>query len=107
MASFRALTMTTLLACLACGSVFATTPAETQFAQGLKFAAEGNTKAAIEVFTRLTRDYPRLAEPYEQLAASYVKAGNLDKALPALQSALRLRNDRTLERAGRLLPTPR
>lgn len=92
MASIRALTITTLLACFACGSIFAAT-AEAQFAQGLKFAAEGNTSAALEVFTRLTRDYPRLAEPYEQLAALHVRAGNLEKALPALQAALRLRND--------------
>jgi cytochrome c-type biogenesis protein CcmH/NrfG len=38
----------------------------------------------------LTRDYPRLREPYQQLAALYVKRGDLQRAVTALQTAVKL-----------------
>lgn len=63
--------------------------AERQFKTGLELAANNKIDAAIAVFTGLTRDYPRLPEPYQQLAALHAKRGELQPAVAALQNALR------------------
>jgi Flp pilus assembly protein TadD len=67
--------------------------AETRFAKGMALAAANDTAAAIEVFARLTQEYPRLPEPHMQLAALYVKQGDDREALTALRAALALRAD--------------
>jgi tetratricopeptide (TPR) repeat protein len=64
--------------------------AERQFATGLQLAADNQSDAAIAVFSGLTRDYPRLREPYQQLAALHAKRGDLRRAVIALQTAVRL-----------------
>lgn len=64
--------------------------AERRFESGLQLAADNQIDAAITVFTELTRDYPRLPEPYQQLAALRVKRGDLQRAVTALQTAVKL-----------------
>ena len=39
---------------------------------------------------QLTRDYPELAEPYNNLAVLHAASGHLEKAREALETALRL-----------------
>lgn len=70
------------------------TRAEAQFAEGLHFAAAGKLPAAIDVFARLTNEYPQLPEPYAQLAALYVRQGQPAKAIAPLQTALSLNTDK-------------
>ena len=61
-----------------------------QFETGLQLAADHKTDAAIAVFAGLTRDYPGLREPYQQLAALYAKRGDMQRAVTALQTAVKL-----------------
>ncbi|MET0658120.1 MAG: hypothetical protein ABW110_08205, partial [Steroidobacteraceae bacterium] len=51
------------------------TPAETQFAEGLRLAGASELAAAIDVFARLTHEYPQLPQPFAQLAALYMRQG--------------------------------
>ena len=44
-------------------------------------------------FTRLTQDFPDLADPYNNLAVLHAAEGDLDEAQAALQQALRLQPD--------------
>jgi Flp pilus assembly protein TadD len=44
---------------------------------------------AMAIFQRLTQDYPELPEPYNNIALLYARAGQLDKARVALETALR------------------
>lgn len=53
--------------------------------------------AALAVFERLTEDFPELAEPYNNIALLKARAGQLDEARAALETALR--NDPTLRAA--------
>jgi Flp pilus assembly protein TadD len=53
--------------------------------------------AALSVFERLTEDFPELAEPYNNIALLQGRAGKLDEARAALETALR--NDPTLRAA--------
>jgi tetratricopeptide (TPR) repeat protein len=64
--------------------------AEQQFATGLRLAGDNKVDAAIAIFTGLIRDYPRLREPYQQLAALHAKRGDLQRAVIALQTAVKL-----------------
>lgn len=67
--------------------------AETQFAEGLRLAAADKLPAAIDVFVRLTQEYPQLPQPYAQLAALYVRQGEPVKAIAPLERALKLNTD--------------
>src|SRR4051812_38322627 len=42
--------------------------AQARFLKGLIFAEQGSPKEAIDVFLQLTKDYPDLPEPYNNLA---------------------------------------
>ena len=53
-------------------------------------SAVGQRTEAEELLTNLTRDYPELPEPWNNLAVLYASQGQLDKAEAALQSALRI-----------------
>ena len=53
----------------------------------------GDRAKAVTVFTRLTQDFPDLADPYNNLAVLHAAAGDLDEAQAALQQALRLQPD--------------
>jgi len=63
--------------------------AQARFLKGVIYTDQGNTKDAIEIFTRLTRDYPELPEPYNNLAVIYAGQGQYDKARGALEQAIR------------------
>jgi tetratricopeptide (TPR) repeat protein len=64
------------------------TDAEARFARGLALVKLNKTPEAIKVFTDLTRDYPQLPEPYNNLAVLYAQQGDYEKARDALEAAL-------------------
>lgn len=63
--------------------------ARLRFLQGVLYAESDRPAEAIEVYTRLTQEYPELAEPFNNLAVLYAARGELDKAREALETALR------------------
>ena len=63
--------------------------AQARFLKGLIFTDQGNTKDAIDIFTRLTQDYPELPEPYNNLAVIYASQGQYEKARAALEQSIR------------------
>ncbi|MES0873045.1 YybH family protein [Sinimarinibacterium thermocellulolyticum] len=62
--------------------------AEARFARGLALVRLERSEEAIRVFADLTRDYPQLPEPYNNLAVLYAAQGEYEKARDALQAAL-------------------
>jgi tetratricopeptide (TPR) repeat protein len=62
--------------------------AEARFTRGLALVRLDRSKDAIKVFADLTRDYPQLPEPYNNLAVLYAAQGEYEKARDALQAAL-------------------
>lgn len=62
--------------------------AEARFARGIALTKLNRTSEATKAFTDLTRDYPQLPEPYNNLAVLYAQQGNYDKARSALEAAL-------------------
>ncbi len=62
--------------------------AEARFARGLALVKLNRSKDAQRVFADLTRDYPQLPEPFNNLAVLYASEGNYDKAREALEAAL-------------------
>jgi len=60
-----------------------------RFLKGIILTEQGNTKDAIEIFTKLTQDYPNLPEPYNNLAVIYAGQGQYDKARAALEQSIR------------------
>ena len=69
----------------------AATPKDPQliFLRGVAQSESKQTKAAIETFNELIRDYPELPEPYNNLAVLYAQDNQLDKARVALEMAVR------------------
>jgi tetratricopeptide (TPR) repeat protein len=63
--------------------------ARARFLKGLILTEQNQTAAAIEVFTSLTRDYPELPEPYNNLAVLYAAQGQYDRARESLEMAIR------------------
>ena len=63
--------------------------AQARFLKGLIFAEQGNSKDATDIFLQLTRDYPDLPEPYNNLAVIYASQGQYDKARGALEQSIR------------------
>ena len=63
--------------------------AQARFLKGLILAEQGNTKEATDVFLALTKDYPELPEPYNNLAVIYAAQGQYDKARGALEQSIR------------------
>jgi len=63
--------------------------AQARFLKGLIYADQGNAKEATEVFLQLTKDYPELPEPYNNLAVIYAAQGQYDKARNALEQSIR------------------
>jgi tetratricopeptide (TPR) repeat protein len=63
--------------------------ARSRFLKGLILTEQNNTPAAIEVFTDLTRDYPELPEPYNNLAVLYAAQGKYNLARESLEMAIR------------------
>lgn len=62
--------------------------AEARFARGLTLTKLNRGNEAIRVFADLTRDYPQLPEPYNNLAVLYAQQGDYEKARDALEAAL-------------------
>jgi Flp pilus assembly protein TadD len=63
--------------------------AQARFLKGLIYAEQGNSKEATDVFQQLTRDYPDLPEPYNNLAVIYASQGQYEKARSALEQSIR------------------
>jgi tetratricopeptide (TPR) repeat protein len=62
--------------------------AQGRFLKGLILAEQGKNTEAIQVFTKLTEEYPELPEPYNNLAVLYASQGQYDKARHALEMAI-------------------
>jgi tetratricopeptide (TPR) repeat protein len=62
--------------------------AEARFTRGLVLVRLNRNDDAAKTFTELTRDYPQLPEPYNNLAVIYAQQGDYDKARDALEAAL-------------------
>jgi tetratricopeptide (TPR) repeat protein len=63
--------------------------AQARFLKGLILTEQGKQAEAIDIFTRLTQDYPNLPEPYNNLAVIYASQGQYDKARAALERSIR------------------
>lgn len=63
--------------------------AKALFLKGLILSEQNKTADAVDVFRRLTEDYPELPEPYNNLAVLYASQGQYDKARDALEMAIR------------------
>src|SRR5512146_1299337 len=62
---------------------------QARFLKGLILTEQGDTKDAIDVFQKLTKDYPDLPEPYNNLAVIYAGQGQYEKARAALEKSIR------------------
>jgi tetratricopeptide (TPR) repeat protein len=62
--------------------------AEARFIKGLVLAEQGKNAEAIQVFTRLTEDFPELPEPYNNLGVLYASQGQYEKSRLALEMAI-------------------
>ena len=63
--------------------------AQGRFLKGLILAEQNKSAEAIEVFTKLSQDYPELPEPYNNVAVLYASQGQYEKARQALESSIR------------------
>src|SRR5438874_6164794 len=63
--------------------------AQARFLKGLIFTEQGKQHEAIDIFAKLTQDYPNLPEPYNNLAVIYASQGQYDKARGALEQSIR------------------
>jgi tetratricopeptide (TPR) repeat protein len=62
---------------------------QARFLKGLILTEQGNTREAVDIFTRLTQDFPELPEPYNNLAVIYAAQGQYEKARAALEQSIR------------------
>ncbi len=62
---------------------------QARFLKGLILTEQGDTKDAIEVFQKLTQDYPDLPEPYNNLAVIYAGQGQYERARTELEKSIR------------------
>ncbi len=60
-----------------------------RFLKGLILAEQNKPADAIQVFAALTKDFPDLPGPYNNLAVLYASQGQYDKARDALELAIR------------------
>jgi|SRR5688572_3841701 len=59
-----------------------------RFLRGLVLTEQKKTAEAIEVFVRLTEEFPELPEPYNNLAVLYASQGNYERAKSVLELAI-------------------
>ncbi len=64
------------------------TDVQLMFLHGRALAALGRDNEAIDIYRNMTTLFPELPEPWNNLAAVYVKQGKLDMARDALNMAL-------------------
>lgn len=62
---------------------------QARFLKGITLTELGKTDAAIAVFDKLTKEFPTLPEPYNNLAVIYAQQKQYDKAKLALETAIR------------------
>src|SRR5882672_8053068 len=60
-----------------------------RFIKGVILAEQNKGAEAIEVFAALSRDYPELPEPYNNLAVLYASQGEYEKARQQLEKSIR------------------
>src|SRR5690348_462013 len=53
--------------------------AQGRFLKGVIFTEQGKIPEAVDVFTKLSQDYPELPEPYNNLAVLYAGQGQYEK----------------------------
>lgn len=63
---------------------------QARFLKGIILAEQKRTAEAIQVFSRLTLDYPDLPEPYNNLAAIYIAQGKYEAARDTLERAMHI-----------------
>jgi len=63
---------------------------QARFLQGVAQSRQGKTAEALDTFTGLTRDFPELPEPHNNLAVLLAAQGQLTEARNALEMAVRL-----------------
>ena len=63
--------------------------AQGRFLKGLILTEMNRAGDAIQVFQKLSEDYPELPEPYNNLAVLYASQGQYEKARAALESSIR------------------
>jgi tetratricopeptide (TPR) repeat protein len=63
--------------------------AQGRFLKGLILAEMNRPNEAIQMFAKLSEDYPELPEPYNNLAVLYASQGQYEKARLALESSIR------------------
>lgn len=63
--------------------------AQGRFLKGLILTEQNKSAEAIDVFTKLTQDYPELPEPYNNLAVLYAAQGQYEKARQSLEMSIR------------------
>src|SRR5688572_22713531 len=63
--------------------------AQARFLKAVILTEQGNTREAIDIFTRLTQDFPDLPEPYNNLAVIHAAQGQYEKARVALEQSIR------------------
>jgi tetratricopeptide (TPR) repeat protein len=63
--------------------------AQARFLKAVILTEQGNTKEAIDIFSKLTQDFPELPEPYNNLAVIYAAQGQYEKARAALEQSIR------------------
>jgi tetratricopeptide (TPR) repeat protein len=63
--------------------------AQMRFLKGLIFTEQKKNQEAINVFQKLSEDFPELPEPHNNLAVLYAAQGQYDKARAALELAIR------------------
>lgn len=72
--------------------------ARVRFFKGVMLSDMNRKAEAIHTFVALTRDFPELSDPYNNLAVLYAADGELSAAVRALQAALRNDPDNALAR---------
>jgi hypothetical protein len=60
-----------------------------RFMRGVILAESGRSAEAVNVFIKLTEDYPELPEPYNNLAVLYANQNQFDKSRTTLEMAIR------------------
>lgn len=63
--------------------------AQGRFLKGLILTEQNKVGEAIDIFTRLSQDYPELPEPFNNLAVLYAVQGQYEKARQALEMSIR------------------
>lgn len=63
--------------------------AQARFLKGMILTEQGQSNDAIIIFSALTKDYPELPEPYNNLAVLYANQGDYEKAKVELEKAIR------------------